>query len=110
MGARPVVIRERGSDTPPPAVIHLPHSSAVVPPEFRDAIVLDDEELRLELLRITDWFTDELFPVPSRQGKVVRFPLSRLVLDPERFLDDEVEPMAARGMGVIYTQTSHGDR
>lgn len=36
------------------------------------------------------------------------FPVSRLVVDPERFSDDHREPMAAKGMGVIYTRTSDG--
>ena len=36
------------------------------------------------------------------------FLFSRLVLDPERFLDDKDEPMADFGMGVIYTKTSDG--
>jgi len=39
-----------------------------------------------------------------------RYPVSRLVLDPERFEDDEHELMASRGMGVIYTKTSDGKK
>jgi N-formylglutamate deformylase len=77
-----------------------------VPPEERQAIVLNDAELNNELLRMTDAYTDELFP-PTRveAGRVV-FPLSRLICDVERFPSDEDEPMATRGMGAIYTRTS----
>ncbi len=75
---------------------------------MRRALLLSDEELRRELLRVTDWFTRELFAVPARAAATVRFPVSRLVVDPERFPDDEREPMAARGAGVIYTRTSNG--
>jgi N-formylglutamate amidohydrolase len=56
---------------------------------------------------MTDWLTDELFALPrSSQAITVRYPVSRLVVDPERFENDEKEPMAKRGMGVIYTLTS----
>jgi N-formylglutamate deformylase len=77
-----------------------------VPPEERQAIVLNDTELNNELLRMTDAYTDEPFPLtPVEAGRVV-FPLSRLICDVERFPSDEDEPMATRGMGVIYTRTS----
>jgi N-formylglutamate amidohydrolase len=36
----------------------------------------------------------------------VRYPVSRLVVDPERFEVDAQEVMAGRGMGVVYTTTS----
>jgi hypothetical protein len=67
---------------------------------------LDDAELNNELPRVTGAYTDELFP-PTRveAGRVV-FPLSRLICDVERFPSDEDEPMATRGIGVIYTRTS----
>src|SRR6266478_6585509 len=90
------------------AVLHIPRSSRRVPAEERLTILLDDTELNNELLRMTDAYTDELFPItPAEAGRVI-FPLSRLVCDVERFPSDEHEPMAARGMGVTYTRTSMG--
>jgi N-formylglutamate amidohydrolase len=90
------------------AVLHIPHSSQRVPTEERQDILLDDAALSNELLRMTDAYTDELFPLtPAEAGRVI-FPISRLVCDVERFPSDEHEPMAARGMGVAYTRTSVG--
>ena len=56
---------------------------------------------------MTDWHTEDLFGLPGLQRIV--FPVSRLVVDPERFIDEDQEVMAARGMGVIYTRTSGGE-
>ena len=58
---------------------------------------------------MTDHFTAELFQLGSHdpQESIV-FPVSRLVVDPERFDDDSKEPMAAKGMGVVYKSTSQG--
>jgi N-formylglutamate amidohydrolase len=90
-------------------VLHIPHSSRQVPAEERQGIRLDDAALNSELLRMTDAYTDELFPrTPVEAGRVI-FPVSRLVCDVERFPSDEDEPMATRGMGVIYTRTSMGE-
>jgi N-formylglutamate deformylase len=96
-------------NTPPQiAVLHIPHSSRQVPSEQRQAILLDDLALNNELLRMTGAYTDELFPVtPVEAGRVI-LPLSRLVCDVERFPSDANEPMAVRGMGIIYTRTSMG--
>jgi len=87
-------------------VLHIPHASAEIPDALRGSIELSDDELAVELLRMTDAHTDKLFgrgDLPS-----VRFPVSRLVVDPERFPEDADEPMAERGMGVLYTHTSTG--
>jgi N-formylglutamate deformylase len=90
-------------------VLHIPHSSRHVPTEERQDIRLDDAALNSELLRMTDAHTDELFPLtPVEAGRVI-FPVSRLVCDVERFPSDDDEPMAPRGMGVIYTRTSMGE-
>ena len=89
-------------------MLHIPHSSRHVPPTERQFIILDDSELSTELLRMTDAYTDELFPLTQVEAGRVIFPVSRLVCDVERFPSDENEPMAARGMGVIYTRTAMG--
>ena len=57
---------------------------------------------------MTDWFTDELFDVASPRINAVVFPVSRLVVDPERFELDTQESMSQVGMGVIYVKTSDG--
>jgi hypothetical protein len=57
-----------------------------VPAEARKAILLDDAALNGELLRMTDAYTDALFPLtPAEAGRVI-FPLSRLVCDVELLL------------------------
>jgi N-formylglutamate amidohydrolase len=89
-------------------VLHIPHSSRRVPAEDRRPLRLDDDALSNELLRMTDAYTDELFPMTPVEAGRVTFPVSRLICDVERFPSDEDEPMAARGMGVIYTRTSMG--
>jgi N-formylglutamate amidohydrolase len=78
-------------------------------------MVIGDEELAAELATMTDWHTDRIaevaaqIAVANRSGAVLVAvnPLSRLVVDPERFTDD-YEPMAAVGMGAVYTRRADG--
>jgi N-formylglutamate deformylase len=90
----------------PVSVIHISHASNVAPAAARSSIALSEKELQHELLTMTDHFTDELFRVSENLAKTVKFSISRLVVDPERFGNDGDEPMVAKGMGVIYTLTS----
>lgn len=89
-------------------ILHIPHASKEIPAALRSQIVLSDVELASELAVMTDGHTDELFT--CRGATRVVFPVSRLIVDPERFLDDHEEPMSQAGMGVIYTRTSAGRR
>lgn len=104
-----------------PVVLHVPHDAVEIPADVRDPFLLDEAELMDELRRMTDHFTLALFcggkhpaagalsdGISSMENSpvVVRAPVSRLVVDVERFADDAVEPMAAIGMGVIYRTTS----
>lgn len=90
-------------------ILHVPHSSRVIPPDLRPTLRLSDADLARELLRMTDAWTDELFPAALGSGReAVVFPVSRLVVDPERFEKDDQEPMALKGMGAVYMKTSDG--
>jgi N-formylglutamate amidohydrolase len=89
-------------------ILHIPHSSRLIPEEYREDFLISEEMLNKELLIMTDAFTDELFALKGIEKLV--FPVSRLLVDPERFADDSVEQMAEVGMGVIYTRTSSGKK
>jgi N-formylglutamate amidohydrolase len=94
---------------PSPLIIHVPHASTVIPDHVRADLLLDDDELDLQLKKMTDWHTDDIANyVLVRAGleaRVIENKFSRLVIDPERFLGDE-EPMAAIGMGAVYHSTA----
>ena len=91
--------------------MHVPHASTEIDEDVRAGIRLDDAELADELAVMTDWHTDRLAldACARSAAPVVVFVnrRSRLVIDPER-LSDEVEPMAAMGMGAVYTRTASG--
>ena len=55
---------------------------------------------------MTDHHTLALFSDATLDAQVVRAPVSRLVVDVERFPEDDDEPMSKRGMGAVYTVTS----
>ena len=88
-------------------VLHVPHDSTLIPPSVRDQFLLDDEALGAELARMTDHHTARLFGgALVSMDQMVRAEVSRLVVDVERFQDDERESMACRGMGAVYSVTS----
>jgi N-formylglutamate amidohydrolase len=91
----------------PRVIVHIPHSSTNIPKQFQQEFLPEKEKLHSELLCMTDWYTDELFACPGCQTIVHQY--SRLVCDPERFLDPEDEMMWQKGMGMYYTRMSGGD-
>ncbi len=92
-----------------PILVHAPHSSVRIPPHIRPTFVTGPAALATELHTMTDHFTDELFDsVCDLGGAMFVNRISRLVMDPERFPNDDDEPMAANGMGAIYRLTSSG--
>lgn len=89
-------------------ILHIPHSSMLIPDDIRRQFILSDDELEKELLSMTDLYTDDLFHPLTKFDTAIIYPVTRLVVDPERFIVDKQEPMSEKGMGVIYTKTAHG--
>ena len=83
-------------------ILHVPHSSTFVPNDCQ--FLISASSLAMEIEKLTDHYTHKLFDYDGASKLV--FPVSRLVVDPERFIDD---PMESVGMGVVYTHTTDGD-
>ena len=91
---------------PPWVVLHIPHNSTLIPANVRDQFTLSDAELNDEIKKMTDHHTQDLFGQGVCSSQIVASPVSRLVVDVERFEDGILEPMSSVGMGVVYTQTN----
>ena len=90
-------------------VLHIPHASKAIPKDVRSTLLPSNEKIARELLVMTDAWTDEIVERFRPEAERVIFSVSRLVVDPERFPNDVDEPMAARGMGAVYTRLSTGE-
>jgi N-formylglutamate deformylase len=87
-------------------ILHIPHNSTYIPAVCKELFIVSKVVLDREILCMTDKFTEDLFSSP--QFKNIVFPYSRLLIDVERFDDDQDEPMSQFGMGMLYTKTSQG--
>jgi N-formylglutamate deformylase len=87
-------------------IFHIPHASTYIPDDVQYDLVIGDAALAEELRVLTDHFTDTIFGRLTVAGdEIVVCPVSRLVVDVERFADDAREPMSAQGMGAVYSHT-----
>lgn len=91
-----------------PIVAHIPHAGTHIPENVWDQFTVDRQTLWRELVTLTDWYTDELYGTPAITR--CQTPINRLVVDLERYLDDDKEPKARVGQGVIYTHDCSGNR
>ncbi len=82
-------------------VLHIPHAATDIPDEYLSDYLVDRDALARENLRLTDLHTDTLYDIKGAARAVM--PVSRFLVDAERFRDDAHEPMSQRGMGALYT-------
>ena len=79
-------------------ILHIPHSSSEIP--LLDGYVTSHNKIQQEIIKLTDWYTDDLFD--SQVDDKIITPFSRIFCDVERFVDDELEIMSKVGMGLLY--------
>ena len=87
-------------------ILHIPHSSTNIP--LSEGYLVDSITLENEMLKLTDWYTNELFY--SNEDEMIVAEFSRIFCDPERFTDDSQEVMAQYGMGVLYEKNDSGEK
>jgi N-formylglutamate deformylase len=86
-------------------ILHISHSSTKIP--LKEGYCVSDKILNQEILKLTDWYTDDLFE--NEIDYSIKAPFSRIFCDTERFSDDSQEIMAQFGMGVLYEKTDTGE-
>jgi N-formylglutamate deformylase len=96
-----------------PVLLHVPHAGRRIPGWVRERLLLDDAELAAELAALTDHHTDAIARAAAAMATlppwVLINPVSRFVVDVERFPDGR-EEMAAVGMAAVYTRGTSGQR
>lgn len=91
-----------------PLFLHLPHASSLIPEGCRLDFLVGVEELASEQLQLEDRYTGELFGSGWPAAQAWTAPVSRLVVDVERFRSDDQEACAAVGMGAVYVRGTRG--
>lgn len=87
-------------------LIHIPHTSLHLPPDFWHDVVVLRKIVEQDLRFMADYKVNEL--VKDIDCHTVTAKYSRLYCDVERFRDDADEPMAKLGMGAVYTHLPDG--
>lgn len=85
-------------------ILHIPHASEYIPDSTN--YIVDQKILKEEVLKLTDWYTDDLFTFENACTIAAHF--SRVFCDVERFSEDSQEVMSKYGMGVLYEKSDEG--
>ena len=89
-------------------IIHVPHASTFIPDEYNNQYILSSESLKKEAAISADLYTDILAREAWPNAEIIAAEFSRLLVDVERYDDDELEEMASVGRGMIYKNAHDG--
>lgn len=91
-----------------PIICNVPHSGILIPDEFAPDFCIPKDELDEEIKYMADNYTDSIFAELLSISSFIKSKISRIVLDIERFKEEENEPMSKVGMSALYIKTSNG--
>jgi len=89
-------------------VCNIPHSSTKIPSKFLKSYLLSKKDLKFETFSLSDLYTDILFKRIYKNTNYILSKISRILVDIERFENENEEPMAKVGMAALYTKTQYG--
>jgi N-formylglutamate amidohydrolase len=84
-------------------VVHVPHSSLAIPDDVWSEFLVPRAAVEAEALASADLYTGEMARQAWPMAEIVEAEVSRVVVDVERYDDDNQEEMATVGRGVLYT-------
>ena len=91
-------------------IFHIPHDGWKFPDELMESVCIPRDQFLAFHEKMRDRHINKAVPLPYRTGSnVVRFEVSRLLCDVERFLGPE-EIMEQYGMGFCYERAYDGTR
>jgi len=84
-------------------LLHVPHASTFIPEDVWPEFLVPRDQVEAEALASADLYTDEMARQAWPQAKIIQAKVSRIVVDVERYDDDNKEEMATVGRGALYT-------
>jgi N-formylglutamate amidohydrolase len=97
---KPVLLRQCSVNR---LVVHVPHSSLAIPDDVWSEFLVPRAAVEAEALASADLYTSEMARQAWPVADTVEAEVSRVVVDVERYDDDNQEEMADVGRGVFYT-------
>lgn len=94
----------------PKLTVHVPHASLHIPEEAWSDFLVERSAVEREALASADLFTDQMAHDAWPDAKIIEAPVSRIVVDVERYDDDSREEMATVGRGALYTHDHRQNR
>lgn len=90
-------------------ICNIPHAGVSIPEGALKDFVVPRETLDKFADKMIDKNVDKLFHFVPYENKIISY-ISRVVVDMERYRDDEKEEMSKVGMGLFYTHDDQGNK
>lgn len=90
-------------------ILNIPHSSTKLTKEYKNIKkYIHYDEINTFNFTFSDLFTDKLFSY--KKYSHIKAKYSRICVDVEKFVDDNLEIMAKYGLGVIYSKNLNSNK